>query len=103
MFGPIIILLAIIGAAIATCFFIYPPKFANKKQISVYNWTVIFILVMICLPFCFYVDSLLPPQRKEYLRDFTIIGCLGIEIVWISIAFLARNFWVFKGKRHNYF
>lgn len=102
MFGPIIVMLAIVGIGVALCFFLYPPKFANKQQISVFNWTIMFMLFMICLPFCFYIDSLLPPSRKEYLRDFAIMGCLAIEIVWLSLAFLLRNFWVFKGKRYNY-
>jgi multisubunit Na+/H+ antiporter MnhB subunit len=103
MFGPIIALLALFGLVVLLCFFIFVPENANKRQVSVYNWTVLGVLVMICLPFVFYIDSFLPPSRKEYLRDFAIIGCLGIEIVWLAIAFLLRNFWVFRGKKYNYF
>lgn len=103
MFGPIIALLALFGIGVLWCFFIFVPRYANKKLISVYNWTVLGILIMICLPFVFYIDSFLPPSRKEYLRDFAIIGCLAIEIVWLGIAFLLRNFWVFRGAKNNYF
>lgn len=103
MFGPIIVLLAMFGIAILWCFFVFVPRTADKRLISVYNWTVLGVLVMICIPFCFYIDSFLPPSRKEYLRDFAIMGCLGIEIVWLAIAFLLRNFWVFRGVKNNYF
>lgn len=103
VFGPLIALLALLGLAVLWCFFTFVPEHANKKQISVFNWTVLTVLLIICIPFCFYVDSFLPPSRKEYLKFFAISGCLGIEIIWLTIAFLLRNFWIFKPSQRHYY
>ena len=67
MFGPIIVLLAMFGIAILWCFFVFVPRTADKRLISVYNWTVLGVLVMICIPFCFYIDSFFRrPVRNIY-------------------------------------
>jgi hypothetical protein len=101
--GPLIGLLIFIGAAIAWCFFTFQPEYANKKALSVFNWSVLGACAMMCMTFMFYIKGYLSAISSEtagkYKLAFELIGALGIESVWLLVMLLIRNFWLFKPPR----
>jgi len=104
MFGPLVALLTMLLVVVAWCFFNYPPRFADKKQVAVFNWTIVFFILILCVPYCFYIDEIMPPiRRAQFLKYFMVGGCELIAIATLTLSFLLRNFWVFKGKRNNYY
>ena len=100
--GALILVLCFIGAAVAWAFFAWPPDWANEKQVSVFNWSVFDACAMICLAWVFNMSVLFDADYIEKFRwPFAIIGALGIEIVFLGVMFLVRNFWVFKPPRQG--
>jgi hypothetical protein len=98
--GPLIGVLSFLGAAIAWAFFSFQPQWANKRALSVFNWSVLGACAMICLAWYLNMHVMLKP---EYVRKWRVaailIGVLGIESVWLLLMFLLRNFWIFKPPR----
>lgn len=98
--GALIAVLCFIGAAVAWAFFAWPPDWADEKQVRVFNWSVVAACGMICLAWVFNMSVLFDYDYIEKFRwPFAIIGALGIEIIFLGIMFLLRNFWVFKPPR----
>lgn len=98
--GPFIALMFFIGAAVAWAFFAFQPEYANKRALSVFNWSVIAAGGMICLAWYFNMQSLLGAEAySKYRIAFALIGSLGIESVWLLVMFVLRNFWIFKPPR----
>lgn len=97
MLGPLIAFLALIGLTVLWCFFNFPPKYANEKQLSAFNWMVIGVCAMICLAWVAQVGAILQGSvDEEWIKPLAIAGALGIEVVFLGIALLVRNFWIFK-------
>ncbi|MDE1151985.1 MAG: hypothetical protein PW788_05540 [Micavibrio sp.] len=100
--GPLILLLLAIGAVVAWAYFSWQPPYANKKQLSVFNWSVICAMLMICLSFTANMNVLFSDEVVEkYKWPFAIAGSLGIEICFLAVMFLARNFWIFKPPKQG--
>ncbi|HYD18777.1 MAG TPA: hypothetical protein VEF76_09900 [Patescibacteria group bacterium] len=98
--GPLIALLMLIGSAVAWCFFAWKPQYAEERAVSVFNWSVIGACAMICLAWILNMSVVLNAEILDKFRwPFAIIGALGIEIVFLSVMCLVRNFWVFKPSR----
>lgn len=97
MIGPLVALLAIFGVAVLWIFFNFQPQYANKRQLSVFNWTVVAMCVMFCIGFVLYLYSGLGERNREsFFLPFSIGGALAIEICFLTVGFLLRNFWIFK-------
>lgn len=98
--GAVVALLAILGLIVGWAFFAFQPQYANKQQLSVFNWTVIGACTMLCLAWLFNVGQALDTEvYDKYRAVFAIGGALGIEIVFLTACFLMRNFWIFKPPR----
>jgi hypothetical protein len=98
--GPLIGLLCFIGAGIAWMFFSFQPEYANKRALSVFNWTVLGVCAMMCLAWAFNMKLVLKGEDfVKFKLAFMFIGMLGIECVWLTLMFLIRNFWIFKPPR----
>lgn len=98
--GPLIGLLCFIGAGIAWAFFAFQPEYANKRALSVFNWSVMGAGAMICLAWILNMKMVLGgEQYAKYKTAFQLIGVLGIECVWLTLMLLIRNFWIFKPPR----
>ena len=92
--------LVFIGAAVAWAFFAFQPEYANKKALSVFNWSVLGAGAMICVAWVFNMKVILSDEvLRKWKTPFEIIGALGIEAVWLAVMFLLRNFWIFKPPR----
>lgn len=98
--GPLIGVLFFVGAAVAWAFFAWQPEYANKKQLSAFNWSVIGACAMICLSWVANMSVLLSAEQLEKFRlPFALLGALMIEIVFLAVMFVLRNFWIFKPPR----
>jgi len=100
--GVVVAVLAFIGGSVLWAFFAWQPPYANKKQLSVFNWSVIGACAMVCLSYVFNMEVLLQADDLEKYRvPFAIGGSLGIESVFLGVIFVLRNFWVFKPPRQG--
>jgi hypothetical protein len=95
--GSVVGVLIFLGAAVAWAFFAFQPEFANKQQLKAFNWSVVGACAMICLAWVLNMSVLLSAEQLEKFRlPFALMGALGIEIVFLAVMFLLRNFWIFK-------
>lgn len=100
--GILIAFLGFIGVAVAWAFFSWQPPYANKQQLSVFNWSVIGACGMVCLSYVFNMHVLLSAEDLEkYRLPLALVGVLGIEIVFLGVVFVLRNFWIFKPPRQG--
>ena len=101
--GSLIGLLLFIGAAVAWAFFAFQPEWANKKALSVFNWSVLGAGAMIALALVLNIKVFLgmisADTAAKFKVTFEIIGALGVETIWLALMFLIRNFWLFKPPR----
>jgi hypothetical protein len=101
--GPLVGVMCFLGAAIAWAFFAFQPEYANKKALSVFNWSVLGAGGMIVLALMFNINMFLNMMSTEsagkYKLPFEIGGALGVEILWLAVMFVIRNFWLFKPPR----
>lgn len=98
--GPLVGVLFFLGGAVLWAFFAFPPEYSNKKQISAFNWSVVGACAMICLAFTANMAVLFSPEQLQKFRiPLTLIGVLGIEIIFLSVMFVLRNFWIFRPPR----
>lgn len=102
MLGALIFLLAIMGVFVLWLFFSLQPKFVNARQLSVFNWTVVAMCVMICAGVVTYIYTELSPEgRDEYFGPVALAATLAIETVFFTVALLLRNFWIFRAPSAN--
>ncbi len=100
--GPLVALLGFVGAIIAWAYFAWQPPYANKKQLSVFNWSVMAAMVMICISWIANMSVWLSDDSVEKFRvSFAAGGAIGIEIVFLSFMFVVRNYWIFKPPRQG--
>ncbi len=97
--GVIIALLSIFGLMILWAFFTFPPDYANKKQVSAFNWCCVLVCGMVCGAYAWNVEVVFSSGTIEKYKKFVMAGgVLGIESVFLLVMFLLRNFWIFKPK-----
>lgn len=98
--GPLIFLLFLTGGCCLWLFFSFPPQFARKSQVKVFNWMIIGVCFMVCAAWSLNVRSqLIGTVDAEYIRPFAAAGSLGFINGFFGIGFLLRNFWIFKPKK----
>jgi len=98
--GTIIIVLAVIGLLLLFVYLKFPPPYANPKLVSVYNKMVLAVGGLLCLVWILtaYTNWAGTPDEKWWI-PLAIAGSIGIEIVFLGICFLLRNFWIFNPPR----
>jgi hypothetical protein len=99
--GPLVALLAIIGACVLFAYLSFQPQYYPEKgKISIFNWMVLAVCALVCLTWVLMVKSYLAggPSDK-YWKPFAIGGALGFEIIFLGACFILRNFYVFKPPR----
>jgi hypothetical protein len=100
--APLIALLILIGLAVLWAFFAFIPQWVNARAVTVFNWSALFACAMICASWVFYMNVLLSPETLEKYRvALATVGALLIEIVFLGIMFLLRNFWIFKAPKRG--
>lgn len=98
--GPLVALLICVGVFVAWAFFSFQPEWANKRALSIFNWTVLLACLMISVAAGFNVKVIFGQAAFEkYRLPLIAVTSLGIEIGFLTIMFLLRNFWIFKPPR----
>lgn len=89
--------LAILGLMVLWIYFNFPPKNAEKNALFIFNLMVVFICVLLCGAWIWNVAAILGGSTDDkYVKPMAIAGALGIEVIFLGIAFVLRNFWIFK-------
>lgn len=98
--GPLVALLICIGVFVAWAFFSFQPEWANKRALSIFNWSVLAACLMVSAAAAFNVKVIFGPAAYEKWRmPLIAIAGLGVEITFLTVMFLLRNFWIFKPPR----
>jgi hypothetical protein len=97
--GTLIALLGLVGGMVLWAFFTFPPAYANKRAVNIFNWASVALCSMLCLIWVLNVNMMFTsPAIEKYRTFFLWGGGLCIESVFLLIFFLLRNFWIFKPK-----
>ncbi|MFH1157851.1 MAG: hypothetical protein V1721_03070 [Pseudomonadota bacterium] len=98
--ASIIFGLAVIGFLVLFAYLKIPPRYADQRLVSVYNAMVLTVCFVLCLVFFLYIRAnWMGSLDDKWWKPVAIMGSLAIEIVFLGICFLLRNFWVFKPPR----
>lgn len=95
--GAVIVVFFLLGGAVLYVYLAFPPFFPKKHLVRAFDWMVMFVCALLCL--FWFLDLRLRFESTEYARlaiPIGLVGVLGIETVFLGIAFLLRNFWLFK-------
>lgn len=103
--GPIILFLILMAALCVYAYFKWPPPyFQDKRAISVYNNAVMVLTTMVATAWIFKTRATLAGTINDYWwKPVAFGGALGIIAIILIIAFVARNFWIFKPPRQGGF
>ncbi len=97
--GVVLALLMLLGALVLWLFFMFPPAYANKKQVSAFNWSCVAFCVIVCGAYAMNMEMVFSAPGIEKYKTFVMLGgALGIETAFLFIMFLLRNFWIFKPR-----
>jgi len=98
--GAVVMLLAIIGFMVLLAYLKFPPPYANKKMVGTFDAMVMGVCALLCVSWVLHMRGELVHTYEEKLwSPLAILGALGIEIVFLSLCFVLRNFWIFKPPR----
>ena len=95
-----IILLLMISFVAFLAYLKLPPKYGDKKLISIFNKMVLGVVAVICL-FVYLngrINFPFSPMMKEVMA---VLAAVGVEIISLVIFFLLRNFWLFKRPKNH--
>lgn len=103
--GPIIVFLILTTAIAIFSYFKWPPEyFKDKKAINVYNWSVMALTAMISLAWIFKTKATHAGTINDYWwKPIAFGGALGIISLILGIAFILRNFWIFRPPNNRGF
>lgn len=95
--APLIALLMLTAGMSVFVFFRFSPENAKKEQVSVFNWMIIGVALMLCVVFILYVRTqLLGTVDDRWVKPVSGAGSLTIITLFFGIGFILRNFWIFK-------
>lgn len=98
--GPIVVFLAIVGFMIMYVYLKFPPPYAKKRLVEIFNIMVLAVCALLCLVVALNIDSQYANTDEENLGlPLAIAGALGVEIVFLALCFIIRNFWIFRPPR----
>jgi hypothetical protein len=98
--GVVIVVLAIIGLLVMFAYLKFPPPYANPKLVNVFDMMVLGVCAFLCLIWALNIRTTwMGTINDRWWQPVAIAGALGIEIAFLGICFLLRNFWVFKPPR----
>lgn len=100
--GFVTLFLGMIGLITLWVFFFFPPEYADKRKLAVFNWSCVGFTAMICGAWILNILSIYGgPANQKFFPLVAYGGALGIEAVCMIILFVARNFWIFRASRYG--
>lgn len=98
--GTLIAVLSVIALLVLFAYLKFPPRYANEKTVGVFDKMVLAVCGVFCLLWFLNARSTwMGTADDKWWIPLGIAGALGIEIVFLGICFILRNFWVFKPPR----
>ncbi len=98
--GSIVIVLAIIGFLVLFAYLKFPPLYVDQKLVRVFNNMVMAVCAVLCLAWFLHIRTdWMGTVNDKWWLPVALIGALAIEIVFLGVFFLLRNFWIFKPPR----
>lgn len=95
--GALIVFFAILGLLALVGYLKFPPAYAQKRALHVYDATVVGVCAFLCLVWILHVRGILAGTDSDiWWTSLAAVGAVGIEIVFLGACFLMRNFWIFK-------
>ena len=91
------LVLAVLGLMIVWAFFSFVPQYANKRQLSVFNWTCVGVFALLAATYLLNIDMIFTGSTLEkYRLVFMMGGTSLMALVFFAVFLLLRNFWIFK-------
>lgn len=98
--GSVIVVMGIIGALVLVAYLQFPPAFANKKLVSVFDKMVLAVCALLCLAWFWNIRTTwMGTSNDKWWQPVALFGSLAIETTFLGVCFLLRNFWIFKPPR----
>lgn len=98
--GTLAVFLTLVALAAAWVFFTFPPAYADKKKVKVFNMTILAVSVMLSFVYLLDISMWIKgPQVADYRMMFSLVGVAGIFSAMFIVMFLVRNFYIFRQKR----
>lgn len=98
--GIIIIVLAILAILTLVAYLKFPPPHSNPKLVGTFDMMVMGVCALLCLVWVLHIKSDWAGTPDEKWWVFAAIaGAVGIEMGFLLLCFLLRNFYVFKPPR----
>ena len=95
--GALIVFFIIIGFLLLFAYLKFPPPYAQKKALRVYDATVVGVCAFLCLIWVLHVRGILLGTSNDiWWTSLATVGAVGIELVFLGLCFVMRNFWIFK-------
>ena len=101
--GAIIFLLAIFAALVLFAYLAFPPAHGDKRLIGVFNRMVLGVCALLCFVWFLYARAeWMGTIDDRWWLPLGVAGALAIEISFLTVFFILRNFWIFRvSSRHR--
>ena len=98
--GFVMLAMFVLAGVMVWAFFTFNPEYVDDKSVSAYNWSVIGILILICVAFSFKaITYLSAPRYEDFLPILLFLANMMILSVGLVLGFLIRNYFIFKSSR----
>lgn len=82
-------------------FLTFTPKWVNKRAVWAYNWAMMGLAFAVCIPYILKTRSSMmeDPESYAFWPVVATFGAFGIMCVILFLAFVMRNFFIFRPTR----
>lgn len=95
--GFIFVAMVAFVAVMVWAFFTFGPDFADKKTVSVFNYTILGVIGMLCIAVSFKAYVYLSGSDYDYfMPTFMFFLNMSVIAVGLLVGLVIRNFIIFK-------
>jgi hypothetical protein len=96
----IVCVLVLLMAMVMWAFFNFPPAYAEKRALRVFNWTAVAVLGMLSAAYTLNINVLFStPTTEKFRLLFIFGGVFAMEFLFLAVVLVLRNYWIFKARR----
>ncbi|MDD9899847.1 MAG: hypothetical protein OXT65_02585 [Alphaproteobacteria bacterium] len=100
--GITLFMLLVAGLLPLWAFWKFQPDAPDKaRQIKVFNQMILGVCVLFWFVWGLVVSNYIGTQAERVIPILVMAGFAGINIVFLGVFTLLRNFWLFKPASHN--
>ena len=98
--GFVMIAMLILAGVMIWSFFTFNPEYVDKKAVNAYNYSVVFIIFLVCCGFSVKAYAYLESSRyEEFLPVLLFLSNMMLIAIGLLAGFLIRNFFIFRSGR----